>query len=73
MMMKLFTRWRKREPEIFTHNSRPIFGNKHDPFDGIVGFEDVKYFFKMAIQSERPVHLLLCGPPASAKSLFMQY
>ena len=26
----------------------------------------------MAIQAERPVHLLLCGPPASAKSLFMR-
>jgi Holliday junction DNA helicase RuvB len=26
----------------------------------------------MAIKAERPVHLLLCGPPASAKSLFMR-
>jgi len=26
----------------------------------------------MAIHAERPVHLLLCGPPASAKSLFMR-
>jgi Holliday junction DNA helicase RuvB len=26
----------------------------------------------MAILAERPVHLLLCGPPASAKLLFMR-
>ena len=32
----------------------------------------MKDLFKMAIQAERPVHLLLCGPPASAKSLFMR-
>jgi hypothetical protein len=25
----------------------------------------------MAIKAERPVHLLLCGPPSSGKSLFM--
>jgi holliday junction DNA helicase RuvB len=31
----------------------------------------VKDLFRMAIQAERPVHLLLYGPPASAKSLFM--
>jgi Holliday junction DNA helicase RuvB len=37
-----------------------------------VGFGDVKDLFKMAIQAERPVHILLCGPPASAKSLFMR-
>jgi MoxR-like ATPase len=70
-MMKLFNKWRKIGQELFSHNSRPISGNKHGLFDQIVGFEDVKYLFKMAIQSERPVHLLLCGPPASAKSLFM--
>jgi MoxR-like ATPase len=26
----------------------------------------------MAMHAEKPVHLLLCGPPASAKSLFMR-
>jgi MoxR-like ATPase len=37
-----------------------------------VGFEDVKTLFKMTIRAERPVHFLLCGPPASAKLLFMR-
>ncbi|HEX5979116.1 MAG TPA: hypothetical protein VFY68_17670, partial [Nitrososphaeraceae archaeon] len=71
-MMKLFNRWKKNGPEIFPHNNRPIFGNKRALFDDIYGFADVKDLFKMAIQAERPVHLLLCGPPASAKSLFMR-
>jgi replication-associated recombination protein RarA len=40
-------------------------------FDGIVGFDDVKELFDMSIRADSPVHLLLVGPPASAKSLFM--
>jgi Holliday junction DNA helicase RuvB len=71
-MMKLFGKWKKSGPEIFSHNNKLIFGNKRYLFDDIVGFEDVKNLFKMAIQANRPVHLLLCGPPASAKSLFMR-
>jgi len=42
------------------------------PFDTIYGFEDIKELFMRAISSEKQIHLLLCGPPASAKSLFMQ-
>ena len=72
-MMKLFSRWKKSDTETLSQNSKPIFiGNKHGLFDDIVGYEDVKELFKMAIKAERPVHLLLCGPPASAKSLFMR-
>src|SRR5215212_2014996 len=72
-MMKLFSRWKKSDPETLSQNNKPIIiGNKHGLFDDIVGFRDVKDLFKMAIQAERPVHLLLCGPPASAKSLFMR-
>ena len=72
--MKLFSRWKKSDTETLSQNSKPtiIIGNKHGLFDDIVGFRDVKDLFKMAIQAERPVHLLLCGPPASAKSLFMR-
>jgi Holliday junction DNA helicase RuvB len=41
-------------------------------FDDIYGFDDIKELFTRAISSEKQIHLLLCGPPASAKSLFMQ-
>ncbi len=40
-------------------------------FDSIVGYDDVKRLFRMSLSSERPVHILLVGPPASAKTLFM--
>jgi holliday junction DNA helicase RuvB len=41
-------------------------------FSNIVGYEDIKKLFHLSICSnERPVHILLVGPPASAKTLFM--
>src|SRR5918996_2527915 len=73
--MNLFSRLRKSEGiggVRFKHNNKSILiGNKQGLFDDIVGFEDVKTLFEMAIKAERPVHLLLCGPPSSGKSLFM--
>jgi DNA replicative helicase MCM subunit Mcm2 (Cdc46/Mcm family) len=42
-----------------------------DLFDAIVGYDDIKQLFLDAIRSSRPCHILLCGPPASAKSLFL--
>jgi Holliday junction DNA helicase RuvB len=77
--MKLFGRWKKGDEET-THISNSsgnnkhksiLIGNKQGLFDDIIGFEDVKAVFEMAIKAERPVHLLLCGPPSSGKSLFM--
>lgn len=41
-------------------------------FSNIVGYEDIKKLFHLSLCSnERPVHILLVGPPASAKTLFM--
>jgi MoxR-like ATPase len=72
-MMKLFGRWKKAGSEIRPPNKKPIhIGFRQGLFDDIYGFQDVKDLFEMAIHAERPVHLLLCGPPASAKSLFMR-
>jgi Holliday junction DNA helicase RuvB len=42
-----------------------------DLFEPIVGYEEVKQLLRDAIASPRPVHVLLCGPPASAKSMFL--
>ena len=77
-MMKLFGRWKKGDKgeATHTHNSKSnnikprLIGGKDRLFDNIVGFEDVKALFEMAIGAERPVHLLLSGPPSSGKSLF---
>jgi hypothetical protein len=40
-------------------------------FDSIIGYSDVKRLFNLSFSSEKPVHMLLVGPPASAKTLFM--
>jgi Holliday junction DNA helicase RuvB len=40
-------------------------------FSNIVGYNDVKKIFGLSITSQKPVHILLVGPPASAKTLFM--
>lgn len=44
---------------------------KAEQFESIVGYDDVKRLFNMSLSSEKPVHILLVGPPASAKTLFM--
>lgn len=58
-------------------NSKKVFSNC-DPsgineilFEDIVGYNDIKQIFKMSLESHKPVHILLVGPPASAKTLFM--
>lgn len=40
-------------------------------FDSAVGFDDIKEIFQLSINADKPVHILLVGPPASAKSLFI--
>lgn len=42
-----------------------------DLFAPIVGYEDVKWLLQRGLLSPQPVHFLLVGPPASAKSLFL--
>jgi DNA replicative helicase MCM subunit Mcm2 (Cdc46/Mcm family) len=79
--MRLFGRWRKDNnsdnipvPQLDGNRrrySKPAIGQKPGLFDSIIGFNDVKDLFDMAIKADKPVHLLLAGPPASAKSLFM--
>lgn len=42
-----------------------------DIFDTIVGHEDVKQLFVGSIEAAKPVHILLVGPPASGKTVFL--
>jgi len=42
-----------------------------DLFDVIEGYDDIKEFIKMSLRAEEPVHVLLVGPPGTAKSLFL--
>jgi holliday junction DNA helicase RuvB len=40
-------------------------------FDDIIGHEDIKRLFGLALRSHEPTHILLGGPPASAKTMFL--
>lgn len=48
-----------------------IVGKSEQLFDSIIGYNDVKKLFNLSLASDKPVHILLVGPPASAKTLFM--
>jgi len=41
------------------------------PFDDIIGHEHIKRLFRMVLGSESITHILLTGPPASAKTMFL--
>jgi CBS domain containing-hemolysin-like protein len=40
-------------------------------FRDIVGYDHIKRLFRMALDSDSVVHILLVGPPASAKTMFL--
>jgi hypothetical protein len=42
-----------------------------DLFEDIIGHEDIKELLGACLLAEKPVHVLLVGPPALAKSLFL--
>jgi Holliday junction DNA helicase RuvB len=41
-------------------------------FDDIVAHNDIKQIFRMALHSEKPVHILLVGPPGTSKTMFLE-
>ena len=59
------------DPKSKYINSLPKFSPSSELFNNIVGYNDVKKLFNLSLTSEKPVHVLLVGPPASAKTLFM--
>ena len=57
-----------------TSQSSGVTDQLEDPqhlFENIVGYDDVKKIFTYALNSSLPVHILLVGPPGSAKTLFL--
>jgi len=50
-----------------------ITENKTDSlFTEIIGYNDVKRLVRMALDSDEQSHILLSGPPASAKTMFLE-
>jgi hypothetical protein len=54
---------------LFFHPVR----RKEKLFAGVHGCEDIKRLFRMALDSEDASSILLTGPPASAKTLFLVF
>jgi len=45
--------------------------HKQVEFEHIEGYDDIKDLVRRALDSNENYNLLLCGPPASAKTLFL--
>jgi holliday junction DNA helicase RuvB len=45
---------------------------KDNFFEYIIGYNDIKKFLRMSINTQEPIHILLIGPPASAKTMFIK-
>ncbi|HEX5905283.1 MAG TPA: AAA family ATPase, partial [Candidatus Nitrosocosmicus sp.] len=58
---------------LTSHSSEVIapFEDSYPLFENIVGYDDIKKIFTYALNSSLPVHILLVGPPGSAKTLFL--
>jgi Holliday junction DNA helicase RuvB len=41
-------------------------------YDNVIGYNDVKRLFRMGLDSDEQSHILLSGPPASAKTMFLE-
>ena len=59
----------KRNTKVTNSNKKSAL--QYDLFDNIIGYDDIKKLFFLSFESQRPIHILLVGPPASAKTLFM--
>ena len=45
--------------------------HKEVEFGNIEGYDDIKDIVRRALDADENYNLLLCGPPASAKTLFL--
>jgi Holliday junction DNA helicase RuvB len=51
---------------------KPVAKPTREIFNDIVGLDDVKDLIIDVLTSDKPVHLLLVGPPASAKTMILE-
>jgi replication-associated recombination protein RarA len=59
---------------VFPANTFTQYYHQHKRlFENIYGYDNIKRLFRMALESTHPTtSILLSGPPASAKTLFLQ-
>jgi hypothetical protein len=41
-------------------------------FDNIIGYNNIKRLFRLSLDSDEETHILLSGPHASAKTMFLE-
>jgi Holliday junction DNA helicase RuvB len=60
-------------PLLMASPTQPQAGSEKAPLDFSVieGYDDLKRVFGMSLGAEKPVHILLVGPPATAKTMFL--
>ncbi|MDP9289387.1 MAG: hypothetical protein M3P08_14490 [Thermoproteota archaeon] len=45
--------------------------NNNRLFEDIIGYDPIKTLFRMALESDSAIHILLVGPTASAKTMYL--
>ncbi len=60
----------KNDYEAGHNHELDAFLSNNVLFENIIDYDNIKKIFLFAITSNLPVHILLVGPPGSAKTLF---
>jgi hypothetical protein len=55
----------KQEQPIQQREQRIDEQERDRIFEDVVGYDDIKRVFRMALESDEPIYVLLVGPPAS--------
>jgi len=61
----------KKIDEVLGLENEPSLPPEEKFFSDIVGYPDIKKLFMKSIVSKEPIHILLTGPPASSKTIFL--
>jgi len=74
--VECFSRFYARDVEGLKMNFQQVIGilkkSQDDGlFEHVTGHEHIKRLFRMAFESDSTTHILLTGPPASAKTTFL--
>jgi Holliday junction DNA helicase RuvB len=67
----LFKSLFKKIDEALGHESQPSIPPEEKFFSNVVGYPDIKKLFMRSVVSREPVHILLTGPPACSKTVFL--
>jgi Holliday junction DNA helicase RuvB len=61
----------KKIDEVLGLENEPSTPPEEKFFSNVVGYSDIKKLFMKSVVSREPVHILLTGPPACSKTVFL--